>query len=73
MVGKIQGTAQALTVIASVLGPLILAENVSRTGSYASIFYLLTVVVIVLALLAWFVKVPHRESFRAVGESEIAS
>ena len=56
--GKIQGVAQALTVIASALGPLLLAETVSRTGSYASIFYLLTVVVIVLALLAWFVKTP---------------
>jgi MFS family permease len=56
--GKIQGVAQSLTVIASALGPLILAETVSRTGSYASIFYLLTVVVIVLALLAWLVEVP---------------
>src|SRR5689334_1246328 len=56
--GKIQGAAQALTVIASALGPLILAETVSRTGSYAAIFYLLTVVVLLLSLLAWFVKVP---------------
>ena len=64
--GKIQGAAQALTVIASALGPLVLAETVSRTGSYASIFYLLTFVVIVLAVLAWFVKIPvthvHEES-----------
>ena len=59
--GKIQGAAQALTVIASALGPLILAETVSRTGSYAAIFYLLTAVVLVLALLAWFVKVPSNE------------
>ena len=59
--GKIQGAAQALTVIASALGPLVLAEPVSRTGSYASIFYLLTGVVIVLALLAWIVKVPASE------------
>ena len=58
--GKIQGVAQALTVIASALGPLMLAETVSRTGSYASIFYVLTVVVTALALLAWFVKVPLR-------------
>jgi MFS family permease len=58
--GKIQGAAQALTVVASALGPLVLAETVSRTGSYAAIFYLLTLVVIVLALLAWFVKVPTR-------------
>ena len=59
--GKIQGAAQALTVVASALGPLILAETVSRTGSYASIFYLLTVVVLLLALLAWFVKGPECE------------
>lgn len=59
--GKIQGAAQALTVIASALGPLALAETVTRTGSYASIFYLLTVVVLVLALLAWLVKTPLRE------------
>ncbi|HEX6650991.1 MAG TPA: hypothetical protein VF075_15675 [Pyrinomonadaceae bacterium] len=55
--GKIQGAAQALTVTASALGLLILAETVSRTGSYTSIFYLLTLVVLVLALLAWFVKI----------------
>lgn len=59
--GKIQGFAQSLTVIASALGPLILAETVTRTGSYASIFYLLTVVVLMLALLAWFVGVPARK------------
>jgi predicted MFS family arabinose efflux permease len=59
--GKIQGAAQALTVIASALGPLILAETVSRTGSYATIFYLLTVVVMVLAMLAWLVKIPSKE------------
>lgn len=58
--GKIQGAAQALTVIASAVGPLVLAETVSRTGSYASIFYLLTVIVTLLALLAWFVRLPRR-------------
>jgi MFS family permease len=59
--GKIQGAAQAMTVIASALGPLVLAETVSRTGSYATIFYLLTMVVMVLALCAWLVKVPGKE------------
>jgi MFS family permease len=57
--GKIQGVAQALTVVASALGPLLLAECVSRTGSYASIFYVLTVVVLVLAVMAWVVKMPR--------------
>jgi predicted MFS family arabinose efflux permease len=60
--GKIQGSAQAMTVVASALGPLVLAETRSYTGSYASIFYLLTVAVMVLALLAWVVKVPAREN-----------
>ena len=53
--GKIQGAAQALTVIASALGPLVLAETVSRTGSYASIFYILTILVLILGFLAWLV------------------
>ncbi|HEU4833421.1 MAG TPA: MFS transporter [Pyrinomonadaceae bacterium] len=61
--GKIQGVAQTLTVIASALGPLFLAETHRLTGSYASIFYLLTVVVILLALLAWLVKVPATTKF----------
>jgi MFS family permease len=56
--GKIQGAAQALTVIASAVGPLLLAECVARTGSYAAMFYALTFVVLLLALSAWFVKVP---------------
>lgn len=58
--GKIQGAAQALTVIASALGPLMLAETVSRTGSYATIFYILTIVVIILAILAWIIPMPRR-------------
>jgi len=56
--GKIQGAAQALTVVASAIGPLLLAECVARTGSYAAMFYALTFVVLLLALSAWFVKVP---------------
>ncbi|HEX6731287.1 MAG TPA: MFS transporter [Pyrinomonadaceae bacterium] len=56
--GKIQGAAQALTVIASAVGPLLLAECVTRTGSYAAMFYVLTVIVLVLALSAWLVKLP---------------
>ncbi len=56
--GKIQGAAQALTVVASAVGPLLLAECVTRTGSYAAMFYVLTVVVTILAIGAWFVKPP---------------
>jgi MFS family permease len=43
--GKIQGAAQTLTVLASAIGPLLLAECVAVTGSYAAIFYVLAVIV----------------------------
>jgi MFS family permease len=61
--GKIQGAAQALTVIASAIGPLLLAECVARTGSYAAMFYALTFIVLLLALSAWFVKLPASPDF----------
>jgi MFS family permease len=54
--GKIQGAAQALTVVASAVGPLLLAESVARTGSYRIMFYGLAAVVAVLGLLAWACK-----------------
>jgi MFS family permease len=56
--GRIQGAAQALTVVASAVGPLLLAECVTRTGSYAAIFYLLALLVSALGLRAWFVTLP---------------
>jgi MFS family permease len=58
--GKIQGAAQALTVIASAVGPLLLAECVSRTGSYSAMFYLLAFIGLLLALSAWLVRLPSR-------------
>ena len=54
--GNIQGAAQALTVIASAVGPLLLAECVTRTGSYATVFYALAFVVLLLAVNAWLLK-----------------
>lgn len=56
--GKIQGAAQSLTVLASAVGPLLLAQWVARTGSYATMFYLLAAVVAVLGASAWFVPLP---------------
>jgi MFS family permease len=43
--GRIQGAAQALTVLASAVGPLLLAWCVDRTGSYAWMFRLLAGIV----------------------------
>jgi MFS family permease len=56
--GRIQGAAQALTVVASAVGPLFLAMWSQATGSYALAFYVLAVVVAVLAIAAATVTVP---------------
>jgi MFS family permease len=58
--GKIQGCAQMLTVFASAIGPLLLAETLERTGSYDSIFYGLAGVVVVLGVGSWLVRLPSR-------------
>lgn len=57
--GRIIGTAQMMTVIASAIGPLLLAKCHAVTGSYATVFYVLAVVVSCLALAAWVVKLPR--------------
>lgn len=57
--GRIQGTAQMLTVVASAVGPLVLAKCHAWTGSYAAIFYLLAGVVALLGFAAWSVRSPQ--------------
>jgi len=56
--GRIQGAAQALTVLASAIGPLVLAYCIERTGSYGFAFYLLSVAVLLLAIVASRVPLP---------------
>ena len=56
--GRIQGAAQALTVLASALGPLVLASSVDATGSYGTAFYALAVAVIGLGAAAAVVPIP---------------
>lgn len=51
--GKIQGIAQLLTVVASAVGPLLLAEVYQRMGTYTSVFYLLAGVVGALGIACW--------------------
>ena len=57
--GRIQGAAQAMTVVASATGPLLFAWCVEATGSYAAGFYGLAVVVALTALVAAVVPVPE--------------
>jgi len=56
--GRIQGAAQILTVLASAVGPLVLAACVEATGSYATAFYVLAVVVGLLGLASARVRIP---------------
>ena len=56
--GNIQGAAQTMTVVASAIGPLLLAECIARTGSYAAGFYLLALVVGLVAVAAWTLRLP---------------
>ena len=56
--GRIQGVAQVMTVLASAIGPLFLAEWSTRTGSYAAAFYMLSALVAALAVAAALVPVP---------------
>lgn len=58
--GRIQGAAQILTVLASAVGPLLLAQCVALTGSYAAAFYGLAAAVAALALAGVVVRLPSR-------------
>jgi MFS family permease len=57
--GRIQGAAQILTVLASAIGPLLLARCVDATGSYAAAFYALAAVVALFGLAAAVVPLPR--------------
>jgi MFS family permease len=59
--GRIQGCAQATTVVASAVGPLLLAETLALTGSYDLLFFGLAVVVALLGIASWLVPTPVRE------------
>jgi predicted MFS family arabinose efflux permease len=60
--GKIQGCAQALAVIASALGPWWLADVQQRLGSYFSAMTSAAPVFALVAICAWFTKIPSRKS-----------
>ncbi len=57
--GRIQGAAQAMTVLASAVGPLMLALSVDATGSYATAFYALAGGVAALGAAAALVPMPR--------------
>lgn len=52
--GRIQGAAQLLTVVASALGPLLFAAGYQALGSYAPLLGALAVTMVLAGLAAWF-------------------
>jgi MFS family permease len=57
-VGRIQGLAQLITVVASAIGPDLMAEGHALTASYTPMFYALAALTAGLALAAVLVRVP---------------
>lgn len=57
--GKIQGIAQAATVVASALGPLAFSRCLTYFGSYTPAFWLIAPCVGLLAIAAWVVPTPR--------------
>jgi MFS family permease len=60
--GRIQGAAQAMTVVASAVGPLLLAWCVEWTGSYAMMFRILAGVIAAVAAAAVVAPLPPKQS-----------
>jgi MFS family permease len=58
--GRIQGAAQMMTVFASALGPLLLAEALQQTGSYDLMFYGLSILIAALGIGCWWTALPTR-------------
>ena len=58
--GRIQGVAQAMTVLASAVGPLLLAACVEMTGSYTAMFNILAATVGLCGVTAAVVRLPAR-------------
>ena len=56
--GSIQGAAQAMTVVASAVGPLMLAWCVDLTGSYSAMFNILAAVIGIVAISALITPLP---------------
>lgn len=57
--GRIQGIAQAMTVLASAVGPLLFAWGVETTGSYATGFYAVALIVAFTAAVTALIPIPR--------------
>lgn len=67
--GKIQGSAQMLTVVASAVGPLLFSQAHSLSGSYIPLLWLLSLLVVATGFIAWFTPLPEKKSSQPVPET----
>jgi MFS family permease len=70
--GKIQGAAQMLTVLASAAGPLLLAESQEQTGSYVPAMTAVALVSLLLAVAAVCVPMPQRKRAERPAEALVS-
>lgn len=63
--GRIQGAAQLLTVLASGIGPLLFAKCAAVAGSYTPLLLSLALVVLLLGIAAWTVSLPSLPQVQA--------
>jgi len=59
--GENSGAAQVLRVFASASGPWILASVFENSGSYSPAFTAIALAIAVVAIAAWFVRIPKPE------------
>jgi hypothetical protein len=60
--GRIQGAAQMLTVLASAIGPLLFAQCAALTGSYMPVLWALAPCVLLLSVAALRVSLPGQHA-----------
>jgi MFS family permease len=63
--GRIQGAAQAMTVVASAVGPLLLAWCVEWTGSYVAMFNILAGIIGALAFVSVLTPFPEQQGAKS--------
>jgi MFS family permease len=65
--GRIQGAAQMLTVLASAIGPLLFAQSAALTGSYMPVLWTLAPCVLLLSVAALRVRLPAASTWPGRG------
>lgn len=59
--GRIQGSAQMMTVVFSAFGPFVFAQAREWSGSYNPLIWILSACVLATAVVAWMTPLPDRE------------